>query len=376
MDQPLYRRVFDTLRERIRSGEVPVGSHLPAPRALEAEFGVSAITVRRAMDMLRTDGYIVRRPRIGSVVVAREPEAPAERRAGGRPLIGCVLTDLDDAFGSQVLTGVLGEADGRADVVVKKSLGDPAHEEQLLDELTEAGAEGVLLLPTSSRFIAPAVMRRVTQALPMVILDRVFPGVPISSVCSDNVAGAQAATELLFDLGHEHVGLVLPSSTVSSVEDRRAGFVQAHAERRLSLEPGQELRGVASVVPGESRTAAQDTAQLTAYLEARPDLTAFLVSEHRIAVLLLAACRALGRSVPDAVSIVCFDHPPTAFAPDTFRFTHVRQDQDAMGRMAVRQLLAQIEDPTDVATLALPTTLVPGDSTAPPPVPGPAGRRA
>ncbi len=364
MDQTLYRRVYEDLRHRIRSGAIPVGERLPAPRDLEAELGVSAITLRRAMDMLRQDGYITRRPRIGSVVVSDDPPAGG-RRTGGRPLIGCVLTDLDDTFGSQVLTGVLGAADGRADVIVKKSLGDPSHEEQLLDELTEAGAEGVLLLPTSSRFIAPAVMRRVTDTLPMVILDRVFPGVPISSVCSDNVAGAKAATELLFELGHENIGLVLPSSTVSSVEDRRTGFVQAHAEKRFSLDPGRELRGVASVVPGTSGTPEQDTAQLVAYIQARPELTAFLVSEYRIAVLLLAACRSLGRQVPRDVSIVCFDHPPTAFAPDAFRFTHVRQDQDAMGRMAVRQVLAQIEDRTDVASHALATTLVTGESTAP-----------
>ncbi|WP_052402812.1 GntR family transcriptional regulator [Muricoccus aerilatus] len=59
---PLYRRVLDGLRAEIRAGALPVGSALPSEKELGAQYGVSRITVRRAMDALAQEGLIARSP--------------------------------------------------------------------------------------------------------------------------------------------------------------------------------------------------------------------------------------------------------------------------------------------------------------------------
>ena len=59
-DAPLYARVHAALRQAIRSGRLAAGSVLPSEKELEAEHGVSRITVRRALVELEQEGLVVR----------------------------------------------------------------------------------------------------------------------------------------------------------------------------------------------------------------------------------------------------------------------------------------------------------------------------
>jgi GntR family transcriptional regulator len=68
---PLYQSVHRELRRRILSGAYAPGVCLPAERMLIAEFGVSLITVRRALDELVLDGLIERRQGVGTFVRER-----------------------------------------------------------------------------------------------------------------------------------------------------------------------------------------------------------------------------------------------------------------------------------------------------------------
>jgi len=65
---PLYRTVHRELRQRIVTGRYGPGAVLPSERRLIDEFGVSLITIRRAMDELVLDGLIERRQGVGSFV--------------------------------------------------------------------------------------------------------------------------------------------------------------------------------------------------------------------------------------------------------------------------------------------------------------------
>jgi GntR family transcriptional regulator len=69
---PLHERVHDTLRERIGRGDWYAGMRLPSEAALCREFGTSRGPVRRALAVLREEGYVVggrgRPPLVGRVV--------------------------------------------------------------------------------------------------------------------------------------------------------------------------------------------------------------------------------------------------------------------------------------------------------------------
>jgi len=62
------RRIYLLLRERILNGELEPGSRLPGELSIAAEYGLSRVTVRRALDTLAGDGLIDRKPGSGTFV--------------------------------------------------------------------------------------------------------------------------------------------------------------------------------------------------------------------------------------------------------------------------------------------------------------------
>jgi GntR family transcriptional regulator len=68
---PLHRQLFLVLHDEIARGAIAPGDALPTEQALCDQFGVSRITVRRALADLVEQGYIERRQGVGSFVRQR-----------------------------------------------------------------------------------------------------------------------------------------------------------------------------------------------------------------------------------------------------------------------------------------------------------------
>src|SRR5690554_3529397 len=72
----LHEQVRRDLLERIRSNEFAVGDMLPSEEALCNHYGVSRITIRRAVSELVADFYVTRKRGVGTIVSGR----PDDRR--------------------------------------------------------------------------------------------------------------------------------------------------------------------------------------------------------------------------------------------------------------------------------------------------------
>ena len=83
------RRLFLSLRHAIASGDLGPGARLPSEAALGERWGVSRVTVRRALHELELEGLIVRRAGAGTFVAARATDH-------ARP----VMADLPNLLGS------------------------------------------------------------------------------------------------------------------------------------------------------------------------------------------------------------------------------------------------------------------------------------
>jgi GntR family transcriptional regulator len=68
---PLHEQISSGLREEIASGRLPPDAQLPSEHELGQQYGVSRVTVRRALQTLEADGLIYRRPGLGSFVCER-----------------------------------------------------------------------------------------------------------------------------------------------------------------------------------------------------------------------------------------------------------------------------------------------------------------
>lgn len=69
------QRVYLLLRDEITRGDLPPGAVLPGELRLADQYGVSRVTVRRALDVLAQKGLIARRAGSGTVVTAPAPQA-------------------------------------------------------------------------------------------------------------------------------------------------------------------------------------------------------------------------------------------------------------------------------------------------------------
>jgi DNA-binding FadR family transcriptional regulator len=65
-----YIQLANWLREQIVRGQFGLGSKLPGEEALKRSLGVDRSVVRRAVQVLRTEGLIVTRHGVGSFVAA------------------------------------------------------------------------------------------------------------------------------------------------------------------------------------------------------------------------------------------------------------------------------------------------------------------
>ncbi len=71
---PLYRQLYNWLREAILSGQLAAGTRLPSTRSLASELAVSRNTVLIAFEQLLAEGYVEGRVGAGTYVTRTLPD--------------------------------------------------------------------------------------------------------------------------------------------------------------------------------------------------------------------------------------------------------------------------------------------------------------
>lgn len=101
-ERPKYEQAYRTILERLKAGRYPVGGRMPTEGELSAHFGVSRVTIRRALDMLVQDGYVESRQGSGYRVITLSPASDtcltsftdAMLRAGHEPTTSLLSLDV------------------------------------------------------------------------------------------------------------------------------------------------------------------------------------------------------------------------------------------------------------------------------------------
>lgn len=73
---PLYAQVSDAMRERIVKGTWPIGTRIPTLPELCEEFGVASVTVRQAVQLLKSEGLLKPEQGRGTYVRGKPPTHP------------------------------------------------------------------------------------------------------------------------------------------------------------------------------------------------------------------------------------------------------------------------------------------------------------
>ena len=101
--------------------------------------------------------------------------------------------------------------------------------------------------------------------------------------------------------------------------------------------------------------------RIALHLTEHPEITALFAFQYPLAVAADQAARRIGRTTGKDLSILCFDSPLPLFGRP--QFTHLHQDEAAIGEKAVELLLELISHPVQAPqNVKIPAKLVEGDS--------------
>lgn len=228
---------------------------------------------------------------------------------------------------------------------------DAATQSNQLNNAVTTGAGVVIVNPTDSDAVVPAVEALNQADIPVVAVDRSSNGGEVASfVASDNVAGgAQAAAALSEAIGGEGEILMLQGIAGSSASrDRGQGF-----EEEIAKHEGISI--VAKQTANFDRGEALDVA--TNLLQAHPNVKAIFAENDEMA---LGAIEALGDKAGKDVQVVGFDGTDEGLVAveDGRMLATVAQQPEELGAKAVEEAAkllrgedAEAEVPVEVVTV-------------------------
>lgn len=365
----LYQQIYNELLERIISGDLPPGSRLPTEMELTKLYQVSRITSKKALNLLADAGFAIRRSGLGTFVTGNQNASPSPvARTSQKKTIGLIMERIDESYGLDLYYQIDRQAEAMGyRVMLHLSYGSQKRESDLLRFIAAEGADGIIIMPTHGRHYNTDLLRLVLDQFPVLLIDRRLQGIPASAVYSDNIQAGYDLTQHLIQKGHREIGFVmLPSGEALSLDDRLAGYQKALAHEGITMQDQWVLQAHFSTNPShEGNSNAQaDVQQIKAYLEDTPQLTAVVASEYNIAPMVRRAAQDLGLSIPQNLSICCFDdqYDYTGY----HYFTHAKQDETALARVALEKLMEMIQNNqgnSHIQDLLIPATLHIGHST-------------
>ncbi|MBB5842860.1 LacI family transcriptional regulator [Conyzicola lurida] len=157
--------------------------------------------------------------------------------------------------------------------------------------------------------------------------------------------GLAAVVSHLAGLGHRHFVHIAGPTEWSAARNRIRAYENAIA-----------ANGVHSVGTLQGDWSAESGYRAVAGLAALPGATAVVCANDQMALGAMLALKESGLRIPDDISVVGIDDIPEAAYLDP-PLTTVRNDFDAQGRAAMRQLLARIEH-TELPRPVAPTPLL------------------
>jgi DNA-binding LacI/PurR family transcriptional regulator len=334
----LYRSLTESLRQQLADGAMEAGGRIPPLRELAGKFNVSTTTVRQALRALEQEGQLHCIPGVGTFV---RPVLP-QRAATQQVTVTFATIEIEAAFTNEIAHGIEEACQERGySMQLLNAQGDPQIEARNLARLSKSHSSGAIILPVSAEANFEAMVQLKLSGFPLVVVDRVIPGLRVDYVGSDHEKGARLATEYLLDHGHRRVFVLSQQPGVmSSVAARVRGYEEALVSR--GIEPLREWKiwiDDKVIMEGfrqRKRWLGGREAALPVLEKIAPPVAIFAHNAYS-AWGVFEACRDLGLNIPRDVSIVGFDDAEFTRALDP-PLTAIAQRSREIGRIALNLL--------------------------------------
>ncbi|AHK05217.1 MULTISPECIES: LacI family DNA-binding transcriptional regulator [Rhizobium/Agrobacterium group] len=342
------------VRDASRSGIVPTIADVA--RAA----GVSRATAAR---VLGDYGYVKEQTREVVLNAAKEmayqPNQLARSMATGRSkTIGVIVADIENLYFARAIRAITDTASAHGFMVIlATSDEDIALERDAVRVLLAKRVDGLIISPTSSSEVDHLISAS-ERDCPVVLLDRRVPVLRADTFAVDNFGAAYEAVKSLIGQGHRNVALVSNAPDhgeqrhlISSVRERVDGYRAALHDTEIPVSSDFIVFG------------GWDPQRLALHVRAlcmsanRP--TAFLATDSSVALVLLAVLKDMNLSIPDEVSLICFDDPDWT-AATTPALTVISQPIRDLAAAATEHLIARLKGEASGpgSEMLLPATLI------------------
>ena len=105
--EKVYLQIARAIRDRIISGELPVGAQIPSGNQMKQEWGVNRLTGAQAVEELRRAGLVVTRPGVGTFVAATPASQVVVLRPGDRVIARMPTEEERERLSTGHITPVL-----------------------------------------------------------------------------------------------------------------------------------------------------------------------------------------------------------------------------------------------------------------------------
>ncbi|MEM9082734.1 MAG: GntR family transcriptional regulator [Planctomycetota bacterium] len=358
---PLYAAVRDSVHSAIESGQVNPGERLPSTKELSELMNVSLVTVHRALNELVSSGVLRRGQGRGTFVhenYAKPGHIASDVRFG---MVFHPESTMADPYHGRIFQGVRDEAMDRGiDLVLLRYNEDWRRE-----------CSGFLYVnpyqeqfDTSPRYGANRGQTTTVQrdSLPIVSVGAQYETRDdVLFIDTDNVGMIRRAVELLVEQGHERIAFLGAGQPASNNADRETGYREGMAAAKLAIDEELVIHSSAW------RLSEVELNGLVELLLTSDRPTAIVAAGYYLALDVYTSCRKANLTIPEDLSVVGVDDPPSAecLAPPLTTFW---QPLEELGRRAVTMLAEALDSQSGPSErVVLPTELMERESVAPPP---------
>lgn len=354
---PRYEQVKQIIRKFILENGLKAGDILPSEREWARKLKVSQMTVNRALKELEHEGVVSRLVGKGTFVLNTPTSSSAYHSIVlVFPFTETATLSEQNIYYGPILQGVLSALAEVGCLVQFWKMGF----DQLRNLPPETLTQRAFLVFAPYEDAEPILRGWWESGVQFVVIGASWNDSSFPCVDTDNFAAAEKVVDFLVSMGHQRIALLAGKRVAPNTRDRWNGFVNAVARHGLKV-PSEWL------IESEKPTVLMPTARerLLSILKSRQRPTAIFAAGYYLAAETLKLLKSEGWKVPDDISLVAFDDPPSAnYLEPTL--TTLRQPLVELGRRAVFKLLSLLDGQTQPAVEKLPVDLVVRASVATP----------
>lgn len=342
---PVYEPLADALREKILTQKLKLGEKIPGENALAEEFGISRMSVRKAIKILISEELL--EPIQGKGVFVTSPTKARNSRQLRVGLVNRFTISAAEAYHKtqNTLCERLNEQGVRTEL-----FSIPKQEGSLFDLDSFRELDGVVwLYPNEDSFPLVAEIAERTQK-PIMLFHRELQNV--SKVCSalyDNELAVRRAVELLLNYNHRDILFLY------------RGERQYNTRREKLFKKAMKANGrnvpQANIIDVMTE---EDYAEKAAQMirDRKPD--ALFFAQGAICADILFHLYKMGVKIPEDMSVITFNNTPNLY---DIELTHIDLNEQALATLAADYFVESLKNPEAKNELpVLKSSLVLGDS--------------